>query len=217
MKKQSKLSKHVSGYAWLNLGLIAVFLFSSVIVNGQSRVRKEIQENTKVEIYRSLEDVLNDNVDTSVEVDYIIQPREHGVVYKRLLVNRKEGQDIGRVYGFKIGDEVFINPRNPKLRKRINFFKTERIGDYLNFSRVGVVWIQASSGGSNWRPPYRYTYPREELIHIPSGKRMLLTRIRLKKILKDNPTLLKEFKQEERKSMMLIPYLKKHENSTAGN
>ena len=199
----------------MNFGLVAVFLLSTFIANGQSRIRANVEESTQVEIYRSLEDLLNDRADKIIEADYRTIPKEHGIVYKRLLVTRKEGKKIGRVYGFKVGNEVFINPRNPKLRKRKNFFKTERIGDYVNYATVGEVWIPGGQG----RPPYRFTFPREELLSIETGKRMLLTRANLRKILKkdNNLDLWKEFKKEKRKSMKLIPYLKQNEASTASN
>lgn len=192
----------------MNFGLVAVFLFSAILANGQARVRANVDEKTKVEIYRSLEDLLNDKVDTTVEADYLVKPKEHGITYHRLLVTRKEGKEIGQVYGFKVGNEVFINPRNPKLRKGKNFFKTERIGEYLNYATIGEVWIPGGQG----RPPYRFTFPREELLSIETGKRKLLTRARLKKILKkdNNLELWKEFKKERYKSMNLIPYLKEH-------
>ena len=54
----------------MNFGLVAVFLFSVIVANGQARVRPEIQENTKVEIYRSLEDLLNDKVDETITADF---------------------------------------------------------------------------------------------------------------------------------------------------
>jgi hypothetical protein len=213
---KATIKKKIARTLLLGLG---VFLTQTFNLDAQSRVRPEVMENQEVKIYRSLEDLLSDNSDETIEVAFMVRPKEHGITYQRLLVTRKEGKEIGRVYGFKVGNEVFINPRNPKLRKRKNFFKMERIGDYVNYATVGRIWIQGSSQGNDWRPPYRFTYPREELLHIETGKRNLLTRARLKKILKKNNNLelLKEFKQEKRKSMQLIPYLKQHEASTASN
>jgi hypothetical protein len=217
MKKQSKLSKSVSGYAWMNLGLVAVFLLSAVVANGQARVRPEIQENTKVEIYRSLEDLLNDKVDQTITAGFESIPAEHGVTKNRVLLPRKKVKEIGKVYGFAVDSEVYMYHRTQKLRRVNKFYKMERIGDYVNYARVGSIWIpnRANFG----MPTYRFTYPREELVSVETGKRKLLTRTRLKKILKkdNNLELWKEFKKERYKSMQLIPYLKQHEASTANN
>jgi hypothetical protein len=215
MKKQRKITERVSEYPWLNFGLIAAFLMSAVIANGQARVRPELQEKAKVEIYRTMEDMLNDKADQTITVDYAVFPKEHGVTYHRLLVNRKEGKAVGRVFAFRVSNEVFINPRKPKLRKGKNFYKNERIGGYINYATVGEIYIP----GNQASLPYRFTYPREELMNTETGKRMLLTRARLKWILKkdNNLALWKEFRQEKRKSSKLIPYLKEHEATTAQN
>lgn len=217
MKKQSKLSKSVSGYAWMNFGLVAVFLFSAIVANGQARVRPEIQENTKVEIYRSLEGLLNDKVDETITADFESIPAEHGVTKNRVLLPRKKVKEIGKVYGFAVDGEVYMYHRTQRLRRVNKFYKMERIGDYVNYARVGSIWIpnRANFG----LPAYRFTYPREELVSVETGKRKLLTRTRLKKILKkdNNLELWKEFKKERYKSMQLIPYLKQHEASTASN
>ena len=69
MKKQGRITDRVSGYAWMNFGLVAVFLLSTFIANGQSRIRANVEENTQVEIYRSLEDLLNDRADKTIEAD----------------------------------------------------------------------------------------------------------------------------------------------------
>lgn len=217
MKKHKEITQGRLNFGLLNLGLVAVFLLGSVAVNGQARVRPEIQENTKVEIYRSLEDLLNDKVDQTITADFESIPAEHGVTKNRVLLPRKKVKEIGKVYGFAVDGEIYMYHRTQRLRKINRFYKMERIGDYVNYARVGSIWIpnRANFG----LPAYRFTYPREELVSIETGKRKLLTRTRLKKILKkdNNLELWKEFKQEKRKSMKLVPYLKQHEAETASN
>lgn len=201
----------------MNFGLVAVFLLSAILANGQARVRPQFNENTSVKIYKTLDDMLSNKVDQTIEADYAVHPKEHGVTYHRVHIDKQKRKELGRVYGFKIGDEVFINPKRPKLKSYMDFYKTEVIGDYVNFARVGSIWVP--NPANYGVPPYRFTYPREELVNTKTGKTKLLTRARLKKILKqdNNLALWKEFKQEKRKSMQLIPYLKQHEASTASN
>lgn len=217
MKKHREISQRLSNYGLVNLALVAVFLLGSLVVNGQARTRPEIQENTKVEIYRSLEDLLNDKVNETITADFESIPAEHGVTKNRVFLPRKKVKEIGKVYGFAVDGEVYMYHRTQRLRRVNKFYKMERIGDYVNYARVGSIWIpnRANFG----LPAYRFTYPREELVSVETGKRKLLTRTRLKKILKkdNNMELWKEFKQEKHKSMQLIPYLKQHEASTALN
>lgn len=191
-----------------NTVLFLLFATATLTAFSQARQREVVLKDQPVNIYRTLEQVVNDQPESSVCADVAILPQEHGVTYHRLLVNRKEGRKIGRVYAFSIGNEapIFINPSNPKLRKGKNFYGTERIGDFINFATVGEVWIP----GDNGRPPYRFTYPREELLEVSSGKTKLLTRKQLKRIISDDRQLLAEFKVEEAKSIMLIPYLKEY-------
>lgn len=212
---QSRSSKRVSGYAWLNLGLVAVLLFSTVMAHGQARVRPDYQDDVNIKIYRSLTDVLNDKVDQTVTADFESIPAEHGVVRNRVLLPKKQMKEIGKVYGFKVGEQVYIYHRTQRLRRMNRFYKMERIGDFVNYTKVGEIWIPGAQG---W-PPYRFTHPREELVSIETGKRKLLTRARLKKILKqgNNMSLWEAFTKEHRKSRKLIDYLKQHEASTASN
>ena len=208
MKEQTKFKSKIFGIT-AAIGMLGVLLISSATAYAQARVRPEIEESSEVRIYRSLEELLADKADTVIAMEYLMVPAEFGIVHYHLMVTKKEGKKIGRVYGFKIGDETFINPTNPKLRKRKTFYKTERIGGYINYATVGVVWFAPGRG----LPPYRITYPREELVRMNDGKRLHLTRGRLKKILKeeDNVTLWEKFKTEMHKSEKLIAYLKEHE------
>lgn len=208
MKQQTKLKSRL--FATIAaISLLGAVLINVSAANAQARVRPDIEESSEVRIYRSLEELLADKADTVIAMEYLMVPAEFGVVHYHLMVTKKEGKKIGRVYGFKIGDETFINPANPKLRKRKIFYKTERIGGYINYASVGVIWFAPGRG----LPPYRVTYPREELVRMDDAKRLHLTRGRLKKILKeeDNLTLWEEFKTETRKSEKIIAYLKWHE------
>lgn len=217
MKKQSKISRRVSGYAWLNFGFVAVFLLSAILVNGQARVRPNYQDDANIKIYKSLEDLLNKKADQTISADFESIPAEHGIVKNRVILPTKKVKEIGKVYGFEVDGEAYMYHRKQRLNRVNRFYKMERIGDFVNYARVGEIWIP--NPAYNGLPPYRYTYPREELVSIETGKRMLLTRASLKKILKkeNNLDLWKEFKQEKRKSRKLIEYLKQHEASTASN
>lgn len=203
---------------WKSAFILAFFSVSFLytqMVNAQARVRPEVEESSEVKIYRSLDALVADKPDTVILSEYLMKPVEFGIVEYHLLVTKKEGKQIGRVYGFKIGEDTFINPNNPKLRKNKAFYKTERIGGYLNYATVGVVWFVPGRGV----PPYRITYPREELVRVEDGKQLHLTRVRLRKILRqeNNQALLEEFKSEAKKSEKLIAYLKQNEISKKSN
>ena len=209
MRKQQKINLKM----WKSAFILAFFSISFLytqMVNAQARVRPEVEESSEVKIYRSLNALVADKPDTVIPSEYLMKPVEFGIVEYHLLVTKKEGKQIGRVYGFKIGNETFINPSNPKLRKNKAFYKTERIGGYINYATVGVVWFAPGRG----LPPYRITYPREELVRVEDGKQLHLTRVRLRKILRqeNNQALLEEFKSEMNKSDKLISYLKYHES-----
>lgn len=208
MSKQQKNNLKTCSSAFI-LAFLGTSVFYTQLVNAQARVRPELEESSEIKIYQSIESLVADKPDTVIQSEYLMKPVEFGIVEYHLLVTKKEGDQIGQVYGFKIGNETFINPKSPKLRKNKAFYKTERIGGYINYATVGVVWFAPGRGLG----PNRITYPREELVRMNDGKTLHLTRDRLKRILKkeNNMVLLEEFKSEMNKSDKLISYLKYHE------
>lgn len=118
-------------------------------------------------------------------------------------IPKKEGREIGDVFGFCDGKNVYLITSEytdiyfPNKIHNFNFSKVEYIGKYcyydvIYFSHIGNLSIP--SRGTN-------------ILKLNSGEIDLLTKSLLKGIIADNIELLERFKNQENKYQHLKEYL----------
>ena len=122
---------------------------------------------------------------------------------------REARKKAGRIFGFQLGEKVYINPRQRQLKRANNFFEAQFIGPYIHYKVVeGGTAEAALQRAYNGQVVVRY--PAEKLLHTETGKIRTLTRKRFRKWAKDDPELLQRFEQEKQKSRALNRYLKEY-------
>ena len=187
---------------------------NEVVVGGSSTESSERNEEpyalllgegipVDAKFFRNLEETLNSEPDTVLNKTILkARKRRYGIYYHRLDVDRKVGRAIGKVYGFTDGQEVYINPGTPKLRKGTDFYKVERIDRFLHYKVVERITFPVAGAA-----PAVIEFPAEKLLDTETGKSKTLTRGRLRKLIADDEELLAAFNQEKRKSKKLKLYL----------
>lgn len=152
--------------------------------------------------FRSLEQTIASEYDTVMNTVLTAKKKRFGIYYHRLGVNRKQSKELGKVYGFSDGENVYINPKTPRLRKRTNFYLSEEIDRYLHYKVVQTMYFQTPGG-----PPVVVEFPAEKLLDTETGKSKTLTRGRLRRIIEEDEELLAAFNEEKKKSKKLKLYL----------
>lgn len=187
---------------------------NEVVVGGSSTESSERNEEpyalllgegipVDAKFFRNLEETLNSEPDTVLNQTILkARKRRYGIYYHRLDVDRKVGKGIGKVYGFSDGNEVYINPKTPRLRRGADFFKVEKIDRYLHYKVVERITFPVAGAA-----PAVIEFPAEKLLDTETGKSKTLTRGRLRKLIADDAELVEAFNQEKRKSRKLKLYL----------
>lgn len=154
-------------------------------------------------LFRSLEETLYQNHDTIIEDALLKAKRKRfGIYYHRLNVDKDLGKAVGKIYGFDDGRNVYINPRKPKLRKRTDFFKSQKIGRFLHYKVISRITFPVAGAA-----PAVIEFPAEKLLDTQTGKTVTLTRGRLRQLIADDSELLDSFNQQKKKSSKLKLYL----------
>lgn len=154
-------------------------------------------------LFRSLEETLYQNHDTIIEDALLKAKRKRfGIYYHRLNVDKDLGKAVGKIYGFDDGRNVYINPRKPKLRKRTDFFKSQKIGRFLHYKVISRITFPVVGAA-----PAVIEFPAEKLLDTQTGKTVTLTRGRLRQLIADDSELLDSFNQQKKKSSKLKLYL----------
>lgn len=163
---------------------------------------------TKEKAYRSLNDVLTHSPAMELNVPIGIRPQEYGVVYHKLLALKKERKRIGRIYGFSIDSNLYINPLTPRTGRLSNFFQAEVIGPYLHFAKVERLYFANKYG-----PPTVITWLSDKLVDTKTGKLKTLNRMTFRKLAANRPELIAAFNKEHHKRDKLLSYLKQYCNT----
>ena len=184
-------------------------LFSARAQNGYANLpaynRCMDLPETKVKAYRSLNDVLKHNPTQELNVHIGIRPQEYGVVYHKLLAPKQERKKIGRIYGFSIDSNLYINPRAPRTGRLSDFYQAEIIGPYLHFPKVEKMYIANKYG-----PPTVITWLSDKFVDTKTGKLKTLNRMTFRKLAANRPELLAAFNKERHKRDKLLSYFKEY-------
>ncbi|MDY8136602.1 hypothetical protein [Aquimarina sp. 2201CG5-10] len=116
------------------------FIIGIVSGNAQDFLVDIPRSGLKKGIYKNFEEFKNNS--PSIELDYNVLKTEKktaGIFAKEMTdfyyldINKKSAKEIGRVFGFSDGKNIYINEFNPKLRSDVLFMKIGFIGNYCIF------------------------------------------------------------------------------------
>lgn len=155
-----------------------------------------------IKLYRSSSDFLNKETAGEVQAEFRYRELGFSIVYIGVITDKEDREKVGRVFGFELGDKVYVNPGRRQLKRRNNFFEAQLIGPYIYYKVV--------EGGNTQNGTAHFIYPAEKLLHMETGKIRTLTTKRFRKLAQDAPELLLRFEQEKQKSRVLTIYLKEY-------
>ena len=182
-----------------------VFSTTSSMAFGQD---PEPTEGT-IKLYSSMADFLNKKTTGEAQAEFRYREAGFSIVYLGVINDKEARKKAGRIFGFQLGEKVYINPRQRQLKRANNFFEAQFIGPYIHYKVVeGGNAQNALQRAYNGQVVVRY--PAEKLLHTETGKIRTLTRKRFRKWAKDDPELLQRFEQEKQKSRALNRYLKEY-------
>jgi hypothetical protein len=155
-----------------------------------------------IKLYRSSSDFLNKETAGEVQAEFRYRELGFSIVYLGVITDKEDREKAGRVFGFELGDKVYVNPGRRQLKRANNFFEAQLIGPYIYYKVV--------EGGNAQNGTANFIYPAEKLLHMETGKIRTLTTKRFRKLAQDDPELLQRFEQEKQKSRVLTLYLKEY-------
>ena len=119
----------------------------------------------------------------------------------KIEIERKEAEKIGSIYGFSDGKNVYIKPALEILTPNREFYKVENFGRYCHFKDIVSSYMY---GGSSVR------FFCDRYIDLKTGVELELNNKEMIKLLKDDETLLEEFKNETSKKSKYFNYIMKY-------
>ncbi len=175
-----------------------VLVFSTTISMTLGKQDPKPTEGT-IKLYSSMSDFLNKETTGEVQAEFRYRELGFSIVELGVIADKEDRKKVGRIFGFELGDKLYVNPGRRQLKRRNNFFEAQLIGPYIHYKVV-------EGGGI----PAPYTYPAEKLLHMETGKIRTLTTKHFRKLAKGDTELLLRFEQEKKKSSVLTIYLKEY-------
>lgn len=125
------------------------------------------------------------------------------IYHYKLDIGSNERRRIGEAFAFADGDDLYINidPRSTRLGSSTRFVKAEDLKMFYYFEYYESTYVPNQFGGiyaDGWQ---------RKLIDKLTGEVIKLNRSQLQQLIKDDPELLEEFRQESSKSTQLKEYL----------
>ena len=164
-------------------------------------------------IYKTLEEFKNNNPSEELKYETTYKDRSPGIAQTRVRayrinIDKRDGQFIGRVFGFCDGNSVFLCDGRRTLHKKLDFFKLQNLGRYSYLElRVAV----SNYGGG----------PTSELqrrVVFLGGTQTFNIDVTytsdVEDFLKDDPEIAKMYNEERKKTknigLYIVRYLEKH-------
>lgn len=181
----------------------------TTIIEGQPLI---ISDTTyKAGIYRTFKEFQNNN--PSIDFSYVISTKNRGyrflnesaqVTYSRIVIDKKSGKSIGKVFGFCDGKNVYINESLPRLGPKTEFSKIECFGNYCYFEDIIRKTIYAGTVVTS------SCSLDEKIININTGEIIHLSKKTLRELIGDDSELPDEFDNESQKNKKLKEYFIKY-------
>lgn len=166
--------------------IICLISLSSVIYSQELIIDDSIK--FKKGIYRDFYELKFNN--PSIDFDYQIEEDEFcDITYYKILIDKSRAKSIGYVYGFCDGKDIYINGYISKLTPKSRFFHLKHIVRYCYFEDVfysstynGITGMGNTTCGLS-----------QNIIDIINGEKIVITKKKIKKLLKQDQDLLNEF------------------------
>jgi len=208
-------------------------LFSILLtVNGQNLIINDtiFREG----IYKTFEEFKHNRPSMEFNYNVITKSHRYGlsneevqVPFYKIMINKKEGKSIGKIFGFCDGKTVYINDNSPRLGPDTEFSKIEYFGKYCYFKYVKnrKVEKQKSRAERNMdnaknifisnnvkrimNASTTVTEGRlvEKILNIESGEVISLSTKVLRELIANDKELLNEFNKESQRGKKLMQYL----------
>lgn len=176
----------------LSLYCQKLIIEDTIFKAGIYKTFKEFKHNNpSMGFYYKINPVITRFEDTDIKIEFISYTLD---------VPKKEGQAIGKIFGFCDGKHVFINTNYPKLKPEKKFNIIQLVGPYCYFENLDER--TESNAGHSLTVYYIGGY----ILNIENGEVTKLTVSSLKEIIKDNPKLLERFNNELNKETKLKDY-----------
>lgn len=115
-------------------------------------------------------------------------------------IKRKEAREIGAIFGFSDGKQVYINPWMEDLKSSVRFYPVEFIRGFCYMEYLFTTRINNSSLNDK----------KTMVIDLKSQKAIGLDKNSMREILAKYPNLLEAFENESRKNTKLKEYFIKY-------
>jgi len=192
--------------------IVLLFLIlASIDVSAQFAIA--VDSVKKPGIYRSFKDFTENNPSISLEGKVINKLVKYGDLFTgskkmayALDVDKDKGRDIGDVFGFCDGNNIYLIASDytdvyfPNKIHNFNFYKVEYIGRYTYYEAI-------QNSGPNMG---RMATLDVNVIDMLTGNMSVLTKKYLKEIIKDNLQLTEKFRNQENKYAYLKDYLQEY-------
>lgn len=185
-------------------------------------------------IYRTFEEFKYNKPSIEFNYNLITKSRRYGlsneegeVPFYNIMINKKEGKSIGKIFGFCDGKTVYINENSSRLGPDTEFSKIEYFGNYCYFKYVKnrKVDKQKSRAERNMDNPKNIYISNnvkrimnasttvtegrlvEKIINIESGEVISLSTKVLRELIANDKDLVDAFNKESQRSQKLMQYL----------
>lgn len=120
-------------------------------------------------------------------------------------IDIKVGENVGEVYGFCDGKDIYLTRNLPIFMHYIDFFKVEILDRYCVFDYT----VMNLSSLISYTELSKFT----RVLNLENGESFKLTKKKLKEIISDNIHLSNKFELEKDKSIYLKEYLIEYLNN----
>ena len=189
---------------FLQLFILFLVTFYS---SGQININDQ-KDDLKKGIYRNFKEFKFNSPSIELNYQYAINTRGYGflnssgvVSYGRLIIEKTARKELGMVYGFCDGKNIYINIESSfgvDLKRNTSFNKVEYLGEY---TYLEDVISNPSYNGSSTSSLSR------KVIKLRNGYVSSLTKSSMRSILSNNTEMLKRFNGESNKKSVLKQYL----------
>ena len=163
-------------------------------------------------IYRNYEEFKNNK--PSLKLDYQIISKQidfsevSSIKVYSLDIPKEESREIGDVFGFCDGKQIFMVSSEEDVLHKFVFYKVEYLLKYAVFDAMAsnIEFTMTGQGGAMEMGGINQS-KKTMIVDFETGIITTLTKGKLKEILSDKPQLLEKFKKQDNKNDYLKKYL----------
>jgi len=130
--------------------------------------------------------------------------------YRFSTISWQTGRDLGKIWGYCDGENVYKLMSRRRLHNRSLFVKMDRIHDTFIFEGYGLIGFRCDDQLPVLNPLHdgcRLVYR----LDVKVGEMEELTSFQLSRLLKETPEILEEYRNEKWRFTKMLDYLEKHQ------